>query len=368
MGTKVDKLGRPKNLEDWDDPDVVSQDHVVASNAWGNTLYQQKSTRDRNVDLTEAMTMVSMLLKQYECQYRSHQEDDTLLHFPHLFQKPPKGAKIRNKTTNEVYKVQEALINPFTKQWEGLVKIQATDNAPDRKLLHKLEFLDENRYVRFTSEDPERLETESQDAEGDLMDKGPVRPTVVHALIRRLPGSISDRPFGPEKQYRPTLRETLRPDDDPNHTIEMYGQWFDQLVQFDCWTTDNFSADRLADWFERFVCLYGRVLKMNGVHEVLYWERLRDASVTKWRQDLKSRAVQYFIRTESLEAVVVRDITDIDYTIDLSNKIEKTVVPYEVAGQTITGYINATQYHELFRDSNGLYLFGDINVNDQNLT
>ena len=367
MSTRSDKAGKPI-LEDHDDPSIKFYDGKVIPNCSGPTAYQRKSGRDRSVNLDEAMEMTDILLMQYECNYRVHDIDKTLIHFPYLFQRPPDGAKIRNKNTGEVYVIKETLIDPRSKNWEGLVKIEYTATFPNRLRLEKIEFLDEKNHVRFTSEDPQSLGLETQDEAGLIKDSGPIRPTVVHALIRKLPGTISSRPFAPAKQYRPILRETLRSTDDPNHTIEMYGQLFDHLVQFDCWTTDNFSADKLADWFERFVSLYGKILKLNGVQEVLFWERLRDASVTKWRQDLKSRAVQYFIRTEYLEAVFTRDITDIDINANLADSIEPCVGEYEVAGQIVSGQITSAQYSSMFRDSDGKYLFGNFNITDQNLT
>ena len=241
-------------------------------------------------------------------------------------------------------------------------------STPDRTQDHKLEFLDDSLYVRFTSKDPKRLGTESQDANGLVEDKGPFLPTVVYALIRKAPGSISSRPFAVAKQYRARLRETFQANDDPNHVIEVSGQLFDNLVQFDCWTTDNLSADNLADWFERFMCLYGRVLVKNGVQQVLFMERLRDKAVSKWRQDLQSRALQYFIRTEALEARAVREITDIDLTVTLADKIIPVIGEYHIAGKLVSGQISAAEYKDIFFDSNGNYLFGTTVLNDQSLT
>lgn len=363
MSTQLDKYGHPTNLEDPYDSEILYQKHI-ATNCWWTSLYQNRATRDRNVTFDEALMMVATLLKQYESFYLNHPIDETLLHFPYLFRRPQKGDQIKNKSTGEFYTILEAPIDPITKRWEGLVKLKTTDAPPKRTSQHKLEFINDERYVRFTSENPVYLDNVAQDDNEHIQDKGPVRPTVVYALIRRSPGSIGERPFGPAKQYRSRLRETVRPDDDPNHIIEIYGQWFDNLVQFDCWTTDNFSADRLADWFERFVCLYGKVLKKNGVQEVLFMERLRDKPVSKWRQDLQSRALQYFLRTESLEARAVREITDIDLTISLSDEIVKVVGDYYVAGQTVSGQISAQEYKDLFFDSSGNYMFGTVTIND----
>jgi len=261
MSTKIDKLGKPV-LEDYDDPNM-RYENVVVPNCASSAAYSGKSKRDRNTDLPGTMEMIDILLRQYECNYRSHNIDKSLLCFPYLFLKPEDGAKIRNKTTGEIYTVVETVMNPRTKNWEGLVKLSQSSSYPNRNRVEKLEFLNEDAYVRFTSEDPKNLGVESQDDEGLIIDKGPIRPTVVHSLIRKLPGTIGTRPFAPGKQYKPDLIETLRSDDNPNHTVEVYGNRFDNLVQFDCWTTDNFSADKLADWFEKFMSLYGGVLKLN---------------------------------------------------------------------------------------------------------
>ena len=367
MSDNLDKLGQPTNLEDFDDPSILYQDHST-TNSWWTSLYQKRSVTNRNADLPETMMMIDRLLKQFESYYRNHDYDNRLLHLPYLFQKPEEGDRIRNKTTGEIYSIQEALVDPITKRWEGLIKLSATDSPPLRTQAHKIQFLSKSAYVRFTAEDPELLGNENQDSNGLIVDKGPVIPTVVYALIRKTPGSITTRPFGVAKQYRPRYRETHTPSDSTNHQIEISGQWFDNLLQFDCWTTDNLSADNLADWFERFMCLYGGVLVKNGVQQVLFLERLRDKAVSKWRQDLKSRALQYFIRTEALEARAIREITDIDLTIKLSSQIVPVVGEYNIAGQAVTGQISAAEYKDLFHDSNGNYLFGTTVLDDQNLT
>ena len=363
MSINLDKFGNPTNLEDFDDPDVKFENYV-STNHWWKSLYQNRTTRDRAMPYDESLMMVAVLLRQYEMWYQNHETDPTLLHFPYMFRQPKKGDRLVNSATKERYTILEPVKDPITKQWEGVVKLEATYNPPKRTSMHRLEFDNEDKYVRFTSEDPVRLETEDQDDEGNYIDKGPVRPTVVHSLIRRSPGSIGERPFGPSKQYRPRYRESVSPDDAVNQQIEIYGQWFDNLVQFDCWSTDNLSADNLADWFERFMCLYGKVLKKNGVQEVLFMERLRDKAVSKWRQNFQSRQLQYFFRTESLEAKSIREITDIDTTLNLTEEIVDIVGEYQIAGQIVTGQLSAQQYKDLFYNSNGEYLFGNTTIND----
>jgi hypothetical protein len=367
VSKNLDKFNRPTNLEDYDDPTIRWPDHT-ATNAWWTSLYQKRTTADRNATLHECILMIHILMRQYEAHFSVHKYDPTLLQFPYLFKRPADGSIIKNKTTGAHYVVQETPIDPVSKSWDGLVKIESTDSPPDRTQAHKLEFLDDSLYVRFTSEDPKRLGTESQDANGLVEDKGPFLPTVVYALIRKTPGSLTTNPFGSARQYRPVYRETHALHDSATNTVEISGQWFDHLVQFDCWSTDNFSADQLADWFERFMSLYGRVLKKNGVLEVLFLERLRDKAVSQWRQDFQNRSLQYYIRTETLEARVNRILTDIDITINLSNKIVDVVGEYYVAGQVISGQMSTEQYRDLFLDSNGNYLFGTSVLNDQNLT
>lgn len=360
MSSQNDKYGNPI-LEDGVDPFYLHHDFR------SSFMYSHmpRLRAERKASYHDAMLMIDILLQKYEAEYRPNEIDETLLCFPYLFMEPPQGAEIRNKTTGEVYLVTDTIKNPLTNKWEGLVRISA-NTPPNRDHNEKLEILREDLRVRFTAEYPLSLGNESETNQGHISDAGPIRPTVVYTLMQKEPGSINGQPFSPQKQYKPMYREQLKSQFEPGRTVEVSAQWFDLLVQFECYTTDNYSADLLADWFEEFMRQYTWVLKYNGVQEILFWQRLRDAAVAKWRQDLISRTVQYFFRIEDLLPVVRRDLINVDTEINLAKEIKEAGHRW-IAGRYVTGQLTPQEYRDLFRGTSGNFLFGSIVLNDGNI-
>jgi len=360
MSQSNDSFGRPSNLED-------PVDLIAAYRVSSHYSYPLRKMRaDRVVNFDESMILISILLNKYQSTYVTNKSDKSLLLMPNLFHEPQPGERIKNQTTGEIYTVKETIVNPITKKWEGLVRLVCI-TPPETLKSEKLELLDSTHRVRFTEESPNMVGNEGQTSAGIMIDKGPMQPTIVYSLVRKEPGSIGKTPFGPQKDYRKRLRESVKFDSNPAHTVEIYAQSFDNLVQFDCCTLDNFTANRLVNWFEKFMNLYQWVLKKNGVQQIIYWQRLKDATVSKWRQDLVVRTVQFYFRTEEIDEVVRRDLTKIDYNIDLSEGISDDTERY-IADQKIAGPISDQEYNALFRDSNGNYLFGDLTINDGNLS
>jgi hypothetical protein len=358
----VDKFGNPALLKDGTDPHF--EDYKLHIN-YGAGYSLTKSKRERSASLDDGMSMINALLAQYELIYEPHIVDKRLLLMPHLFQKPAEGEQIKNTVTGEVYTIEDVITNPITKTWEGLIKISAI-TPPSVNKSEKLAFLrPEKNLVRFTHSFSENIELDNQDSDGQIADAGPIRPTVTYSLIRKEPGTIGKSPFHPSKEYKPRRRELIKNSNFPGHSIEVYGQMFDHLVQFDTWTTDNFSSEKLADWFEKFMKLYIWVLKLNGVHEILFWQRLRDAAVTKWRQDLISRTLQYFIRIEDLEPVMSKNLIDIDIEIGVNKDLIDLHEAYVAEKVVNPGRLTMAQYQDLFRDADtGKYLFGDVSIRD----
>jgi len=323
-------------------------------------------TADRVASLTDAMMMIDLLMESYEAQYLVPSKDGNLLILPNLFLEPDQGLKLRNKTTKETYTVTDTISNPVTGLWEGLLKINST-TPPNSKMEEKLEFVTKDKLVRFAPEFSKTIGVEDQTADELIKDVGPIQPTIVYALIKKEPGSIGKQLFGPQKQHKPMHREIIRDKKFSGHSVEIEGQWFDNLVEFGCFTTDNRSADRLADWFERFMRQNTWVLKKNGVQELVFFQRLRDTAVTKWRQDLISRAVQYAFRIEEILPVVSRNIRLLTTTIDLGTDIGEPGRRF-IAGREITSALSSDDYFKLFHDAAGNYLFGNISLNDGNIT
>jgi hypothetical protein len=284
---------------------------------------------------------------------------------PYLFKQPEQGDQLRNTVTGEVYTITDTILNPRTNLWEGLIRIDS-NIPPNKNLSEKLEFVDQDVRVRFTAEFPRSLGIEKQTEDELIKDVGPIRPTIVYSLIRKEPGSIGKRPFAPQKQRKPAVRERIR-NNRTGQIFDVWAQWFDYLVEFTCFATDNYVADLLADWLEDFVRQYTWVLKLNGVAEILFERRLRDTAVTKWRQDLISRTVQYYFRLEDLLPEPQKALTSVPIDLQVSNKIEDPADTRYIAGHLETGHLSDQDYRALFRDPSGNYLFGNLVLNDGNL-
>lgn len=359
MTHRVDLYGRPKDLES---PEQLKFRPYRVDSGYISPRYRLGADRTANTD--EAMMFIDLLLKKYETTYKTHEIDQGLLYLPYLFSKPANGSEIKNKKTGEIYSIRESIVNPTSGKWEGLVRINYID-PPKLDQGHKIEFINDHAHVRFTESYGQLLGNENQTSNGLIKDSGPIQPTIVYFLARKEPGSM-EKPFGATKEYKKRLREKIADPDSPSHTIEIYGRLFDNLVQFDCCTTDNASANRLANWFETFMELYEWVLKLNGVQQILFWQRSTDTAEKNLRQDLTVRSIQYYFRTEEVEAITRRDITSIDIAVNAVRQIEDTSTRY-VAGHAISGQISEQDYFSLFRDSNGKYLFGKLYYNDGNL-
>lgn len=359
MSTKYDIFGRPTNLEY---PDELVSTYSLDSDIVNQ---RQRLTADRPATFEDAINMIDVLLKKYETTYKSHKINKNLIWMPYLFQEPKEDTQIKNKTTGEIYTIDDIVVNPKSKLWEGLVHLKSIA-APNQLLAERLEFVDPKSYVRFSEDPPVALETEAQTDAKLMVTKGPMRPSIIYSLALKEPGSLGKQPFGEPKDYKKKVRETIKDPDSPNHSIEIRAQTFDNLVQFDCCTNDNFSANRLARWFEKFINLYEWVLKKNGVQQMLFVRRYNSTDSQKWRQDLVVRTLQYYFRTEEIEAISRRDLTKINYSVNLDDKILDTSTRY-IAGQLVSGQISEQEYNDLFRDSSGQYLFGNIYYNDGNL-
>jgi hypothetical protein len=126
------------------------------------------------------------------------------------------------------------------------------------------------------------------------------RDTITYKITREEPGSMggSKQPFGDTRELNPKLRQTAAKTGDT--VSDIYGQWFDTLVQFDVWTLTNLEADRLALWFKRFMTRYRAFFREMGLSEIHFWWRGVDEVTNKLRNALHFRTLVFFVRTEEL--------------------------------------------------------------------
>jgi hypothetical protein len=176
----------------------------------------------------------------------------------------------------------------------------------------------ENR-VRFVNSWPKSLsETYKFKDDSNLEQVNrPWNDTITWMVARREPGSVGAKPFTGTREVRPRFREDIVEEEvNCDYIRAIKGQQFDVLVQFDIWAKTNRRAVVLLDWFMNFMDLYRWVWEYNGVKRVQYWRQTSDALVTRWRNDIVSRSIQYYFQIERLSSYRIRRIRDIEVIVD----------------------------------------------------
>jgi len=322
---------------------------------------RRKSRTDGSLSITEAMEYFDRYLKSYQTVYVPNKADKTLIFFPFMFNKPHEGDLLLNSTTKETYKVTQIITNPSTGQWEGVLKLDLKV-PPSVESLHPLVYLNQERLVKFSHEVPDVIPNPvGANLEKLLKQPPPMNPTVTWTIKSVEPGSLGAI-GNSKKEWKPRIRESVKDPLVPGYTVDIYGQFFDNIVQFDCWSNDPRTSDRLVRWFEQFVRLYTRFLRKEGLNQLLFWQRPEDSSNQTWRQAYSVRGIQYLIRTEQITASYQRDILQINISVETTDELSsKNNETRWIADQMVSGQLTQDQYRSLFYHS-GQYLFGGIDI------
>jgi len=323
---------------------------------------RRKSRAEGNLSISECMDLLEKLMRKHQLSFVPNKLNPNLILFPFCFIEPSKGDQILNTVTKEVYTVDQTIKNPITNQWEGVVKFNNLITPPSVEHRHTLQYLDPSKYIKFEHEYPEALLNKiSANSEGILTNIPQIVPTITWTLLRVEPGGLGE-PFGPRRELKSSLRESVKDPLVPGHTVEIRGQSFDNIVEFSGWGNSHRTCERLITWFEQLIKLYSGYLRHAGISQLFFWKREREAQKTAWRQQLPVTSTQFYFRTEELEAVYQRDILKIDISIGTSEKY----VPYTnqvryIADQLVSGNYTPQEYRDLFYRS-GEYLFGNIDI------
>lgn len=275
-----------KPLESFDDKSAI----------W--YLSSDNRQADRTATLDDVTTFIYQSLVDYQGKWEVSKTNEWTVKFPYA-RYLDIGNHITNTTTGEVYSI-ERIINEKT----NTVRLHGIKHP---ELGDKMS-LDRSNMIDFVSAYPQKQ------AEPETW-----KDTITYKVARREPGTIQSHPFEGRKEIKPRLRQTIIDPDFPNYHIEIMGQWFDNIIQFDCWSTTNRGADSLIEWFEDFVLKYTWVWKKNGVQEMLYMNRSIDEDVTKWRDDIVNRTLYYYFRTEKIFPIRYHDFEQFDIIANVSS-------------------------------------------------
>jgi len=267
-----------------------------------NTPRNFMRREDRNASLNDATTYIYQSLIDFQGKWYSSSRGPSYFAFPNA-RYLAVGDKIMNITTNATYLIA-AVVTPQGQG--GLVTLNAQGAVMPTG--EDVLVLEERNTVNF------------QSSYSRLIQDVPValwRDTVVYRVKRREPGTVSKHAFEPPVELRPRQRE-IRPDPiHPGYHDRIMGQWFDNIIQFDCWSVLNNRADDLIEWFEDFMSKYTWVWEKNGINKILYWMRNTDTESSEWRNDLAVRTVNYYFRTEKVFTIKEHDFRQISIYLEL---------------------------------------------------
>lgn len=322
---------------------------------------RRKSREQSNVNISQAMELVGELIKKHQLSFVPNRVNPKLIFLPFAIIEPQIGDQIRNKTTNEVYTIEQVVKNPTTNRWDGVVQLSLV-NPPSVEFRHSLEYLNPDRYIKFDHTYPDQLlNIINANSEGKIPIIPPIHPTITWSLSVVEPGGRG-KPFDTIKELKPMLRELVKDPLVPGYTVEIYGQWFDNIVQFDSWSNSFRTSERLISWMEQLLKIYAGYLRQSGVSNLFFWKRDGERQTNVWRQDLPVKSTQFYFRTEELEAVYTRDILKVDISLGVSETRESPNNHYVyIADQLISGNYTPEEYRSLFYRS-GEYLFGEIDI------
>jgi hypothetical protein len=326
---------------------------------------RSRSIAAGNLNVSQALELIDLFLKKHQMTYIPHMEDNNLFMFPFMFIEPSPGDKIRNRKTGEMYTIDQVIKNPKTKKWHGLLRLDLT-NAPSITNNEELEFEKFDNYLEFNYIYPESISNSLSTNREERLREVPsnFRPTITWNLIRREPGSMGRKIFDTRKELKPRLREMVKDPLVPGHTVEIFGQVFDNLVQFDCWSGDYKTSEILVGWFEQFLSLYTKYVRQYGVSQLIFWQRTDDNIETSWRQTFNVRGTQFYLRTEDLYAEYSRDLLRLNINVD--QEITENRIFRErryIADQLVTGELTYDEYRALFTRS-GEHLFINMNIDE----
>jgi len=267
-----------------------------------NPVRSDMRQSDRNASLNDITTYIYQSLLDFQGKWYATDRGSWTIQMPNA-RYLSVGDKIRNTSTGQTYLIAEVVDED-----QKVIRLNATSAiAPVSGNVLRLE---EKNTVNFSSSYSRYYQDKPVEE---------WRDTIVYRVKRKEPGTIGKHPFDPPTEIKPRIREYRI---DPDHTdchVMILGQWFDNLIQFDCWSKFNNRVDDLVEWFEDFMYKYTWVWKKNGVNEILYWMRTIDEEVSKFRNDLAVRSVLYYFKTEKIVTIREYDFKQIDLYLELEN-------------------------------------------------
>ena len=137
-------------------------------------------------------------------------------------------------------------------------------------------------------------------------DEDLTKPRITYQVIERVP----------KGELKPRLRQEnlieQSGDSRSNRFVNVYGQRFKCLIQFDVFSSEYTTADAVMCAFEDLMFSYAHYFKQNGVAEMYFQKQFTDRTYDVLRQKTSVRSLQYCVEVEKLTQVFEGEITEIE--------------------------------------------------------
>ncbi|QHW35663.1 hypothetical protein GZH47_32720 (plasmid) [Paenibacillus rhizovicinus] len=110
------------------------------------------------------------------------------------------------------------------------------------------------------------------------------------------------------KDIKPRHRATIRHPYREGEWVELRGQIFDVVVEFNVYSASAEQADEMIEELDEFLLLYKGFFKMNGVQEITFLQQLPDTVITDFRFPIACRPIQYTMRFEKIMPLFLNQI------------------------------------------------------------
>lgn len=250
----------------------------------------------RGADLNNLYHFIQEALRYYQAWYVPHPLDPWTGCFPNAWYLS-EGAKLKNVENGDTYTIKEVKKDGHTPTgyvtMTGNVEPVSTD---------RLVFMDESNELQFMHAYPKTYAQTYKFVNGQLptAETAPWRDTVTFMVTRQTPGSLDGSPFQGTRDRKRKFRKNYDYPGDAKYSARTEGQWFDCLLQLDCWAKTNAVAEDLVDWVQGFMHMYTPVFSANGFPQILFWAREMDGLSTRWRDDIVYRTITYYVRMEDV--------------------------------------------------------------------
>jgi hypothetical protein len=164
-------------------------------------------------------------------------------------------------------------------------------------------------------------------------------PQITWGIVRQEPGVVSGKPWTGTQEMKPRRREMLaifNPDIkkyvNPVASasmiekygrlmkyVEIYGQVYDNSVQYNIWARTSWEVEELTEWFKDYLRKFTGMFREAGIIEMWFDRRVRDDTLLQIKNKYHLRSFLYYFRTEEINIKTIKPIRRIDVNLHVND-------------------------------------------------